>query len=448
MMFRRARWATALLVCALLSTTITTAVAQTDGVDDDGMLEVEVPPINMAVLVPHLGEDRLSAGLELMDLEGDAYANALDALWAALVERSTARATIDVTIARLVELRADFDQASRDRSSEQAHKSSLLESLGEVAEARAEVAVAEFMGAGSEDELGLRVLDAQLSADAEALPVHSNLAWDVLDDRQATLDDRLAVTSGTIKDLTTELERLQTDIADHSATLDRARLTDFVRSGEVPQLAEEVLVARWGTTVAAVGQPLVVVDAYVRAARLVAAEQPTCGIEWWMLAGIGKVESGHGTWGGSTVDHNGDTSGTIIGLVLNGENGTASIPDSDGGVLDGDTVFDRAVGPMQFIPSSWRFFGRDGNGDDVADPHNLYDAAAAAGDLLCWVDGSLSTDAGLRAALFSYNHHQAYVEAVLRAAAPFRAVVIPDPPPPEPASSEPDVGSYLATLID
>jgi membrane-bound lytic murein transglycosylase B len=147
------------------------------------------------------------------------------------------------------------------------------------------------------------------------------------------------------------------------------------------------------------------------------------------------------------VDHNGDSNGDIIGLVLNGENGTAVINDSDGGLLDRDPLYDRAVGPMQFIPSSWRFFGRDGNDDGVEDPHNLYDAALAAGDLLCWVDGNLSDGPGLRAALFSYNHSQAYVRTVLAAAAPFRPVVIPDPPPEEPPAA-PDVGAYLATLTD
>src|SRR3546814_7774003 len=83
-----------------------------------------------------------------------------------------------------------------------------------------------------------------------------------------------------------------------------------------------------------------------------AFEQPACGVQWWAVAGISRVEGHHGTYGGSTVALGGDTTKRIIGIQLNGTNQTAVIGDSDGGALDGDPVFDRAVGPMQFIPRS------------------------------------------------------------------------------------------------
>ena len=421
---RRAPGALVALLVWLLALSLT-AAAQTAPEDSAS----DVPPVDLDLLREDLGEDRLSGGLELMELEGGTYQAALLELWTARYRRDAARATIDATVATLAALDLDLDAVTRERAIEKTRRTSLLAALDEVAAARAEVAVAEFMGVGSDDDLGLRSLDRQLAAEVAAIPVHSDMAWEALDSQQAELDAMLTATLTRIADHTEELDGLQTEIQEGRAVLQQARIHDFVLTGELPGLAEGVRTARWATTVTAVGQPLVVVDAYVNAARTMAAEQPDCGIEWWMVAGIGAVESGHGTFGGSSVDANGDTGGTIIGIVLDGENGTAVISDSDGGALDGDPVHDRAVGPMQFIPQSWKTFGRDGNGDDVVDPHNLYDAALAAAGLLCRVDGSLSTDAGLRAALLSYNHREVYVGAVLRAAAPFRRVVIPDPPP-------------------
>ncbi|MGG7381593.1 lytic transglycosylase domain-containing protein, partial [Escherichia coli] len=87
----------------------------------------------------------------------------------------------------------------------------------------------------------------------------------------------------------------------------------------------------------------------------------------------------------------GTVSPRITGPPLDG-NGVASIPDSDGGRWDGDTTWDRAVGPMQFLPGTWRTLGRDGNGDRVADPNNLFDAAVSAAGYLCLSGGGDLTD--------------------------------------------------------
>ena len=90
--------------------------------------------------------------------------------------------------------------------------------------------------------------------------------------------------------------------------------------------------------------------------------------------------------------------------------GTATIADSDGGRIDGDPVWDRAAGPMQFIPTSWQAYGEDGNSDRVADPQNLFDAALAAAAHLCGRQPTdLTQPAALRAALFGYNPSAAYV---------------------------------------
>ena len=134
-----------------------------------------------------------------------------------------------------------------------------------------------------------------------------------------------------------------------------------------------------------------------------------------VLAGIGRIESNHGLFGGAATRFSaaGTVSPRITGPPLDG-NGVASIPDSDGGRWDGDATWDRAVGPMQFIPTTWRSLGRDGNGDRVADPNNLFDAAVSAAGYLCLGgDGDLTDPARLRQAIYGYNHSWAYVDAVL-----------------------------------
>ncbi len=125
------------------------------------------------------------------------------------------------------------------------------------------------------------------------------------------------------------------------------------------------------------GVPGVVLAAYRNAEHLMAVQAPSCRVPWTLLAGIGRVESGHAA--GGRVDAAGTTRGPILGPRLDGSPGMALIRDTDGGALDGDPTYDRAVGPMQFIPSTWRVYALDGNGDGIASPHNVYDAALTAG---------------------------------------------------------------------
>jgi membrane-bound lytic murein transglycosylase B len=84
---------------------------------------------------------------------------------------------------------------------------------------------------------------------------------------------------------------------------------------------------------------------------------------------------------------------------------------------------------MQFIPTSWRSLGRDGNGDGQANPQNMYDAALAAAGLLCR-GRTLDSDAGLRAAFLGYNNSNAYASLVLERTHGYDLFVIPPPPPP------------------
>ncbi len=103
--------------------------------------------------------------------------------------------------------------------------------------------------------------------------------------------------------------------------------------------------------------PLAALNAYRNAASTVASRYPSCHLSWGVIAAIGQVESNHGRFGGAAVLSNGKTVPTIVGLQLNGH-GVAAIHDTDNGVLDGDKVWDRAVGPMQFIPEHLGRHGR------------------------------------------------------------------------------------------
>ncbi|MET9316539.1 lytic transglycosylase domain-containing protein [Kribbella sp. NPDC003505] len=176
------------------------------------------------------------------------------------------------------------------------------------------------------------------------------------------------------------------------------------------------------------GIPGTVLAAYQKAARDLAMSMPACHITWPLLAGIGKVESGHAS--GGKVDANGNTRGKILGPVLDGGPGMAAIADTDQGLYDGSATWDRAVGPMQFIPGTWRAFGADGNGDGVKDPHNVFDAARAAGDYLCSGGANLADPQGLVQAVLRYNHSMDYVSTVLRWMQSYSndTVSIPDKP--------------------
>jgi len=173
--------------------------------------------------------------------------------------------------------------------------------------------------------------------------------------------------------------------------------------------------------------PLVALDAYWKAAK-----RAPCRIEWWALAGITYIESKHGTDEGSRLDAGGETSKRIVGIPLDGAKGSAVIRDTDGGALDGDPVWDHAVGPMQFIPSTWKAWAADGNGDGKADPSNLYDAAAVAAKYLCAGRTDLSTDASLRSGYLSYNQSDFYATVVLNRARQYQRSV-PIRPSPHPA---------------
>jgi membrane-bound lytic murein transglycosylase B len=168
---------------------------------------------------------------------------------------------------------------------------------------------------------------------------------------------------------------------------------------------------------------LVALDAYWRAAQAMRLMRPTCGIQWWGLAGVGYIESRHGHSAGGYPRADGSAPAAILGPPLDGTTGYQTVRDTDHGFFDGDPLFDRAVGPMQFLPGTWRRWGADGNGDHVNDPQNMYDAALGAARYLCSGGGGLDTDPALMAAYRRYNNDTSYVLEVLARARAYQAAL-------------------------
>ncbi|MEU3877130.1 MULTISPECIES: lytic murein transglycosylase [Streptomyces] len=156
--------------------------------------------------------------------------------------------------------------------------------------------------------------------------------------------------------------------------------------------------------------PATALAAYKNAESLAKGLYPNCHIKWELIAGIGKVESEHAASYGLQPD--GSTTKPIRGPQLTGDK-FALVKDTDGGAWDGDPVYDRAVGPTQFIPSTWKDYGADGNGDGKLDPNNIFDAAAGTARYLCAGGKDLSDAAQLDKAILSYNNSREYVNAVL-----------------------------------
>jgi hypothetical protein len=194
------------------------------------------------------------------------------------------------------------------------------------------------------------------------------------------------------------------------------------------------------------GLPSAALRAYRHAARSIASTS-SCSISWTLLAGIGRVESDHGRYGGSVLGSDGVPRPAIVGVALNGAGPVAAIRDTDRGRFDGDRTWDRAVGPMQFIPSTWQGAGRDGDGDGTKSPNDIDDAALAAAAYLCHTSGHLRDAGGQQAAIFSYNPSDYYVDLVMAFERGYRtgSFVIPSPPVPAAAESADSADSGNAT---
>jgi hypothetical protein len=171
------------------------------------------------------------------------------------------------------------------------------------------------------------------------------------------------------------------------------------------------------------GIPGIVLQAYKMAAGRLAAEQPQCGLPWFLLAGIGKIESNHANNG--NVDASGTALTPISGPVLDGH-----LPGNEV-VKNADGSFSRAEGPMQFMPGTWAAWGSDGNGDGKKDPQNIFDATYSAGRYLCAGVTGIMNGANPVNAVLRYNNSMAYVGTVLAWATAYSTGVMPTNPIPE-----------------
>ncbi len=147
------------------------------------------------------------------------------------------------------------------------------------------------------------------------------------------------------------------------------------------------------------GIPAPALAAYQRGAQIINSADKSCNIPWELIAAIGRVESDHGRYGGNTLSQDGVSKPGIYGIELNGKNGTAAIQDTDGGQLDKDPVYDRAVGAMQFIPSTWQVVKVDADGDGQRNPQDIDDASLATAVYLCSGQDNLSNRSGQEAAV-------------------------------------------------
>lgn len=203
-------------------------------------------------------------------------------------------------------------------------------------------------------------------------------------------------------------ETLVTSVIDQPASVTKPAPAQGARKG-----------ARTGAIAVALAQgsdiPMPALAAYQRAAAVVTTADRACALDWTLLAAVGMVESDHGRLKSSRLDASGKATPPIYGPALTAPAGERA-PDTDAGAVDKLTSGDRAVGPMQFVPSTWPLVAVDGDGDGVRDPQDIDDAALAAAVYLCSGDEDVSTDAGKQAALTRYNRSEAYVSTVLKIA--------------------------------
>jgi membrane-bound lytic murein transglycosylase B len=369
--------------------------------------------------MPHIARDLGVVRVDSSDYKpvADAYAAVASTL------TNAQRAAADASRA-LNELRVERDSLTAGFGVAQAREAVYTMRHDAVVGALNDLLISAFVHAGNGNELNA-IVDARTANEPEQRRVLTETALRSLKTSEHELAGRLADATSTRRKIERRLAVVARSTARFTTTNVNATTAQVDAAPPVADARAELEAARATAMVSDGDFALVALDAYRRAATTITVDQPSCALEWWGLAGISRVEGRHGTYGRSHLDALGVADPPIIGIALNGERATRVISDSDGGKYDHDPVYDRAVGPMQFIPSTWRRYAADGDGDGKSDPHNMYDATLAAATYLCRASGALTTDEGLKRAYFSYNHSEAYVANVLSWARLYQKVNVP-----------------------
>lgn len=377
---------------------------------------------SVAVLVPDPTMDSRIAALEFTGIDWHRAVDRYDAALFAVADTERKIAQSNELLADLIEESSEISARSEDLDTLASDTAAELEQVEAVLRERAldrfvnfgestMVALedpAELTEDGRSQELGRRIDEVQIESRDELL------------NRQVTTQEELDALSVRAIEVNAEAASTARVVAAFSASMTR-----YVT--EVDAATSSLRRARWTASIPGVDFSVVALDAYLNAEDLLAEVWPSCNIEWWMIAGVARIESRHGRYGGRELRSDGRVDRPIIGIALDGGPGVRAMVDTDNGRYDGDEIWDRAVGPLQFIPETWRARGRDGSGDDVADPQNLYDAAYSAGRYLCAIGDDLSSQSALESAYFGYNNSSAYVEDVLGHALRYAEFTLPAP---------------------
>ena len=463
------------VVLALLATAAPSTTGAQEGGGNELYLVLDAARLRIERLEPALVDlefEAIGLNQQLIDLTAQVEAGraavtdaiaARGAAEAALAQRTDEHGeTVEREQLLLVEayingrpLGGDLDVSNYDLDGESAR--TLARTVGDRFFADADDAAARV--AAAKDELAKRT-DAVDEAEQALAFVEG--VWFTTATDLSRVTDRIEQTEA-------ELEAARAETAEVEAAIDAyfAEIEAQLRRELVAQFAPPPEQPRYGRPdgpratlanppVPPHGIPAVMLSAYETAAEKLARSNPACDAPWWALAAIGAVESLHGAIFGSAIDETGRMVDPVIGIALTGRAGTARIPDTDDGLYDGDRQWDRAVGPMQFIPSTWRSSGLDGNDDGLIDPQNVYDATLSAAAYLCRgaAPERLSSTSGLARAAYSYNRSRSYVSKVLDYAYRYSdgstgaadPGTLPPPPTPAPASTTVPASTTTTTI--
>jgi transglycosylase-like protein with SLT domain len=406
----------------LVLSLVASVIATSDGAPDSAAARGDDAIASVAVLVP---DSRLDSRIVAMELRGSSWSRAVDRLDSALFAVAENDRQLVASRGRIAELRGELAAVDAAYSAVRGEAAALSAELADVEAILRSRALDRFVhfddnpllgiddpstatDAGRNTALGRRVDELQFSTREGIL---------LLQDETATEERRLA----------SRRVEVAAGIASTEAVIAQ-------RDGRVAELAADVETAmgnvrsaRWSAAIPGVDLSVVALDAYLNAESLLGEKWPECGFRWWMVAGVARIESRHGRFGGRSLRADGRVDRPIIGIALDGGPGVRAMADTDDGEFDGDLVWDRAVGPLQFIPETWSRRGRDGSGDGYADPQNIYDAAYSAGRYLCALGGNLGSRAGLRGAYFGYNNSSVYVADVIEYADRYAGFELPSP---------------------